>query len=1040
MSFRLKLSLIVLVSVAVLLLTNYFLTKTRLKTHLLASQKEWVATLAEGLAENLSQDVIDGKVIKVRQVLHRLAQQDEAIEYLYVTDFDDRIFAHSFEQGFPQYLARHYQQSGTFSDFGRNLQFRTSRQQINEYKQPLIKGLKAELHIGVGQKEIQSAIQKILFEQAGMIILVGLLLMSACWLAVRSILRPLTQLSANMQAFADGKIEHLMDSKVSDPDLRKLLTVFNRMVRARSQAEKSLKDNETKLSLMLNSIGDAVIATDADGNIVMMNPIAEQLTAFFESEVVGKPLDEILVLVNAQTREKVENPVDKVLRTGKIVGLANHTVLVNRYQREYQIADSAAPIIDDNGEVFGIIMVFRDVTEEYRLQQAEKDALLDLKRQENELNQILDTLNSAIIKIDQQGLIVKVNQTALSLFEYTEEQLLGKNISLLMPEPYSSQHDGYLKRLVDSHQAMRPNFNRELPALRSNGEVFTVRLSITELPSDGDGCRYFVGSLYDLTEQKQQEALLRRAHKMDAVGMLTGGIAHDFNNQLGVVQGYLELLLEQYRQSRQMEWLESALKSTRHCIELSRKLLNFSSNRVLNPKVTDVNKILVDMRDLISRTLTPQVELVYDLDQEELLVMINSDEFEDVIINLVVNALDAMKVTAAKLIIRSHLEIIDEHYVDIHQVIKPGAYASVCIIDNGEGISKANMERIFEPFFTTKPPGKGTGLGLAMVYSLARKNNGMVSIYSEVGMGTTVKLLLPLYQDDGQPEGIEIEDASQGHQGIPTGNGQTILIVDDEASLLALAETIIQGLGYQVIKAENADQALQCLKENDSIDLILTDVIMPGSMTGIELAMLVRRQYPNIEIILTSGYMGNQTLEAKAEQLATCILSKPYNKKELAQVLASLLNSGTMADKPDQSEIKPRLPLIEWSPDYQLGHEVIDAAHRRIFAVLQEYRQLLDNETPEMELLNFLNKLSAAIQQQLEKECEVLRDLAYPFVENHCKVHELFLTEIKKQVRTCLHQPSIFEHLFFLHYLYNWMRDHIQSMDRCYMEFIEHSN
>ncbi len=1033
-----KIILIVICSTLILLISNFYLIDKQIKKHLQSSQSEWVVTLAEAISEGITQGTINKQVIDVSDILQQIAKRDRAIEYLYVIDFNRQLFAYSFEGGFPRYLMeKMITHDPSDHQSSKILEYFTHNSEIDEYYVPLIDGMGAELHIGVNQQEINAVVKSVFRDQLLLTLSVGLIVMLLTWLMARRLVKPLSVLANEMRSFGQGELIQHLTIKSNDAELSQLISIFNQMVVLRSQAEADLKNSEAKLSLMLNSIGDAVIATDATGHIVMMNPVAEQLSGYQSAEVISRPLDEVLVLVHAFTREKVDNPVGKVLKTGKIVGLANHTVLINRYKHEYQIADSAAPIVDEQNVMHGIILVFRDVTEDYRLQQAEKEALQRLERQEQELNQILDTLDSGVVKIDQLGRILSVNRTLKEIYGYTEQELLGQNVNILMPEPYHNQHDGFLKKLIASGRKILINFNRELEGIRKNGEVFPLRLSIAELPKDSQGNRYFVGAIYDVTEQKLQENLLRRAQKMDALGQLTGGIAHDFNNQLGVVQGYLEFLKGTVdSQSKQQQWIEKASKATRHCIDLSRKLLNFSSSRLLNTESVDINYTLKDMHDLISRILTPKITLEYHLAEGNLAIIVNSSELEDAMLNLVVNARDAMP-SGGKLTITTQKQFIDQHYANIHRMIEPGEYVAISISDTGVGVSKQDLERVFEPFFTTKERGSGTGLGLAMVYSFAKRAKGLASLYSEENYGTTIKLLLPI-TDQSLTKTSEPEDKAKMGLALPHGQGEKILVVDDEPELLTLAETYLKQLGYLPVGVSNAKQALEHLQQDSNIHLLFSDVIMPGDMSGIELAVWVQKNFPQIKILLTSGFTGNGKTLPQTDELSAHFLHKPYSKTELARHIAETLASdSSLHDEGDKRT--DQLSEIKWKDAYAIGYPQLDHDHKHFFCLLQRFQALLisNDKLKNKQLSELLSTLLQHTQQQFTTEQKILEDNGYPFVKNHINVHNMLVTDIEKACQDCRETPGQFDYQVFLNYLCNWMVNHIESMDRRYIDFIK---
>ncbi len=568
----------------------------------------------------------------------------------------------------------------------------------------------------------------------------ALVLLFAMYLVLRNVTRPLEKLSQLMEQGQHGRYQE--NTYIGGPkEIFEISLTFNNMIQA-------IREREQNLSLTLDSIGDAVIVTDASGDLTRMNPVAEALTGWSASEVVGHQLSEAFKIVNAQTRATVPNPVEKVLSTGKIVGLTNHTLLIGKDGSEYQIADSAAPIKDINGEILGAILVFRDVTQAY-----------------------------------------------------------------------------------------------------------------------------------------QTEEALRRSQKMEAIGRLSGGIAHDFNNQLGVIIGYLDFLRSySINDEKPRQWVETATRATLRCMDLTRQLLAFSRRQVREKIVVDLNATLKELETMTARSLTPEVEVKYFLDDNLWQTEIDPGEFQDAILNLVINARDAMP-DGGKLIIETTNKHLDADFAALNPGFKAGDYVQLVLSDTGTGMSKKTLEHVFEPFFTTKPEGKGTGLGMAMVYGFVKRYGGYIKIYSEPGIGTTMRLYLPR----STASKSTLMNKSNYESKLPTGN-ERILIVDDEVDMLQLADHYLMELGYHTRTAENGVQALAILAGGEKFDLLFSDVVMPGGMNGYELAQQAMQQRPNLKVLLTSGFTSKTMVNSGLDLFPAHLLSKPYRKNNLAQRVRRILD------------------------------------------------------------------------------------------------------------------------------------------------------
>jgi CheY-like chemotaxis protein len=364
---------------------------------------------------------------------------------------------------------------------------------------------------------------------------------------------------------------------------------------------------------------------------------------------------------------------------------------------------------------------------------------------------------------------------------------------------------------------------------------------------------------------------------MEEVGQLTGGIAHDFNNLLGIMLGNLDFLQrlvadDEKASKRVQTTTKAALRAT----DLTKQLLGFSRRESKNITATDLNQVIRGMKNLIARSVTPEVEVEVQLAEGLWLTEIDRGDLQDALLNLVLNARDAMP-NGGKLTIETANRVLDAIYEEQNPIADQGDYVQLAVSDNGSGIPAEALEHIFEPFFTTKPEGKGTGLGMSMVYGFTQRSKGYIKAYSEPGIGTTVRLYLPRSGDQVQ----ESTRPTDKKTGLPRGN-EVILIVDDEADLLELAKDHLETLGYHTIVAENGKQALQKLAEAEHIDLLFSDVVMPGGINGYELAEQATTKRPELKVLLTSGFTKKAIAKNGQAQFSATLLNKPYSKAELA--------------------------------------------------------------------------------------------------------------------------------------------------------------
>ncbi|MDH3355795.1 MAG: ATP-binding protein, partial [Chromatiales bacterium] len=389
----------------------------------------------------------------------------------------------------------------------------------------------------------------------------------------------------------------------------------------------------------------------------------------------------------------------------------------------------------------------------------------------------------------------------------------------------------------------------------------------------------------EMTGRKQAEDAQRRSQKMDAIGQLTGGIAHDFNNLLGIILGNIDFLERHLTLDEQSnKFIAPIRRASKRAADLTKQLLSFSRDKTALPMVTDINQVINEMDSLVARSLTPEIEVVYQLDENLWPTEIDSGDFEDSLLNLSINARDAMA-GHGQITIETRNVTLDAAYCTKNPNIIPGEYVELSVSDSGEGIPQNQRERIFEPFYTTKEQGKGTGLGLAMAYGFVKRSGGDINVYSEQGIGTTFRLYLPRTYSNKEPTLLE----SSQPEVLPKGH-ETILVVDDEADLLEIARESLEILGYRVLTAINGSQALDCLAEEPSIDLLFSDVVMPGDINGYELAELATINHPKLKVVLTSGYTGKAVAYNGQARFNTNLLSKPYSQAELAKRMRKILD------------------------------------------------------------------------------------------------------------------------------------------------------
>ncbi|MCP3671906.1 MAG: bacteriohemerythrin [Gammaproteobacteria bacterium] len=632
-----------------------------------------------------------------------------------------------------------------------------------------------------------------------------------------------------------------------------------------------------------------------------------------------------------------------------------------------------------------------------------------------------------IVVINDDGTIAEWNSGAEAAFGYSTKESVGKPLTILMPERYRKAHRKDLARAVKQGRLANSGVTHELSGLRKNGQEFPLELTLGSWEMGNK--LYFSAMILDITRRKQTEQALRRAQKMDAIGQLTGGIAHDFNNILGIIQGNLDLLKNQIKDDEKAsKRVDTIRKSAQRAADLTKQLLGFSRRRAVEVSITNINQMIGELESLMARSVTPEVEVEYYLADDLWPTEIDPGDFEDALLNLVINARDAMP-GGGKLILETSNCTLDAVYCAQNPGIKPGEYVQLMVSDSGDGIPNEQQEQIFEPFYTTKKPGKGTGLGLAMVYGFVQRSGGHIRVYSEPGIGSTFRLYLPQAKGQAQPT----KTAPKPQEILPRGR-EVILAVDDERELLELAKTSLEVLGYQVVTANNGQQALEQLANKPDIDLLFSDVVMQGGMNGYELAEQATAKHPGLKILLTSGYTG-KALSSDDPAQYNNMLSKPYSQSELAQQLRTLLGEPTLSDEaqnePGQTQSTTQ---IEWADSNNVGVKALDDEHRALLALLNRYRESAANGD-KTKCMTTLEQFKIYIKTHFQREEAVMAACAYPGLTNHTQVHGLLIKQVEKMQKQLNRGELETDEL--VTFLSSWWIDHIQCMDQAYAPYCE---
>lgn len=512
---------------------------------------------------------------------------------------------------------------------------------------------------------------------------------------------------------------------------------------------------------------------------------------------------------------------------------------------------------------------------------AAQSELVASQRSEDRQRALTDPASEAIMTIDTGSIVVAANPASAELFGYPIDEIVGASITKLMPPAYRGRHFDAFARYLRTGRRTIPWQSAELRALHASGREFPIEVSIGEYGSGPE--RRFTGIVRDISRRKDIEAQLLQAQKMDAIGRLAGGVAHDFNNLLTAIGGYAELVGSSLEvDDRRQEAIAGIRQATDQAASLTRQLLAFSRSQELRPAVIDLSQVVTNLVPMIRRLLGERIELVVKPTEEPCRTHADRSQIEAILVNLAVNASDAMPDGGTLAIETANVDLDATNWLNDSEVA-PGLYAGLVVSDTGLGMDTATLSHVFEPFFTTKAPGSGTGLGLATVYGTVKQSGGHIWVYSEPDHGTTFKVYLPRTDEPGALAPSEPPEPV-GAQG---PRHETILVAEDEAVVREMVVASLERLGYRVVAASTGEEAVRLIDRlGDEIDLLLSDVVMPG-MSGPDLYDRARRTRPDLRAIFMSGYTALSMGRPIPDGIT--LLEKPFSGARLDQVVRETL-------------------------------------------------------------------------------------------------------------------------------------------------------
>ncbi len=677
---------------------------------------------------------------------------------------------------------------------------------------------------------------------------------------------------------------------------------------------------------------------------------------------------------------------------------------------------------NDKGEPVRSFGTIQDITESIQVEQK-------LINSEEHYRQLIESTTAIPWEFNPQtGCFIYVGPQV--------EKVLGYLVEEWYQEDFWSQHihpddRKYAIDLCRESTARGEDHTFECRMIAQDGRSIWIHYDAKVIKENSKIVR-LQGFMFNVTERRHTEEIMRHSQKMDAVGKLTGGIAHDFNNQLGIVRGYLDFLEEFTRgQDKPHRWVDLANKATNRCIDLSRNLLDFSRRQQMNVQQLTINSVLEKMYDIIAHSITPRIEIKYNLENDIWPIAVNPGELEDSILNLVINAQDAMPDGGQLTISTINQKVEQDSNVQLDG-LSPGDYVWLSIKDTGKGMNENIKERIFEPFYTTKEDGDSSGLGLSMVYSFVKRSSGLIMVNSEPEKGSDFHIYLPRFIDasDSQIKTNNQVDKKQSEiENI--GQGETVLVVEDEPQLRELAEYFLHMLGYNTLLSANADEAILILKTDVNIDLLFSDIIMPGKMTGYNLVEYAATIRPQIKVLLTSGFTGGESAHNDYQGV---LLQKPYSKQELADAVNRALD----VSKHDKTKhtLDKETTHIKWADELTVKNKEMDDDHKNILALLNDYQQVVVEEAGNDVIDRKFQLLVEFSGYHFSREEVLMEACGYPHHVKHHQIHVMLLRTITDMIKVFREAPDVFDHRSTISFLEYWFKAHVLDMDVEYASYL----
>jgi len=641
----------------------------------------------------------------------------------------------------------------------------------------------------------------------------------------------------------------------------------------RRQADNALRRSEERYRLLAENISDVIGLYDLGTNAVYVSPSVQQLRGYTPAEMIARPMMDQLAPGSRDLAMRVFQEEMEMERSGRADPARSRTVefeVLCKDGTTVWTESKLTAVRDSSGSLTGFVAVSRDITERKRVEET-------LRNTSQTLRTLIDASVLAIVALDRDGRVTLWNNAATRMFGWSAQEVLGRPFPAVPEDRRAEFEDGRVRSQAGEDVVYETQRRRKdgslVDVLRSSAAIFDPQGELAGT----------MAILVDITERKQLEEQLRQAVKMEGIGRLAGGIAHDFNNLLTVIGGRSYILLSQLPAGHAMRRDLLLIQQTGdRAAALTRQLLAFSRKQMLAPAVIDLNEIVSGMRALLERVLGEDVDLIMDLDPSLGHVSADPGQLEQVILNMAVNARDAMPEGGQLTLETRHLDV-DPPYARQKVELAPGPYEVLSISDTGVGMDAATVARVFEPFFTTKAVGKGTGLGLATAYGIVKQSGGHITVHSEPGSGATFRIYLPR-TESSESASLAVEETAARR------GTEVVLLAEDDINLRALTRDILASNGYTVLESQDVEDALRIAERQDgTIQLLLTDVVMPR-MSGRVLAEAVKRFRPDVKVLYMSGYTDNAIVHHGVLDPGTALLQKPFSPAALARKVREVLD------------------------------------------------------------------------------------------------------------------------------------------------------